>query len=105
MTIPLPIITPLDRSTLGSGVDFGARVTGVDLNVDLSEASFAVIERALYEHKVLIFPGQNHLEPDNQFAFVRRFDPEAPVGLCSLPSDPSCSAENLIAFSTGRAWS
>jgi len=80
MTIPLPTIAPLDPFTIGSGVDFGAKVTGVDLN-RLSDSEFKVIEQALYRYKVLIIPGQGELEPDNQFAFVRRFDPDAPVGL------------------------
>jgi len=49
----------------------GARVEGIDLNA-LDDAGFAEIERALTDHLVLTFPGQD-LEPGNQVAFARRF--------------------------------
>lgn len=80
MTLPLPLIAPLSPTEVGPGVDFGARVTNVDLN-HLSDSEFKIIEQALYRHKVLIIPNQESLEPDNQFEFVRRFDPAAPVRL------------------------
>ncbi|ORY66789.1 hypothetical protein BCR35DRAFT_181742 [Leucosporidium creatinivorum] len=78
MTVPLLTITPLDPTTIGTGVDFGAKVTNVDLN-RLSDNEFQLIEQALYRYKVLIIPGQGGLEPEKQFAFVRRFDPSAPA--------------------------
>lgn len=78
MTLPLPSIVPLDPSTIGSGVDIGARVLGVDLN-SLPDDHFNQIETALYRYKVLIIPNQGDLDPEKQFEFVRRFDPTAAV--------------------------
>lgn len=51
----------------------GARVEGIDL-ADLDDAGFAEVERALVDHLVLTFPGQD-LEPAAQVAFARRFGP------------------------------
>lgn len=68
-----PLVTPLDHS---SGL--GARVTNISLR-SLTPEQFSTIEDALYRYKVLVFPEQMGLEPDEQFEFVRMFDPEAPV--------------------------
>lgn len=49
----------------------GALVDGVRLAA-LAPADWRVVERAFHEFAVLIFPGQ-HLKPDEQVAFARRF--------------------------------
>lgn len=57
-------------------VDFGARVACIDLAA-LSDADFAILERAVYEHLVVVVPGQGHLTPRQQLDLTRRFDPKA----------------------------
>ena len=52
-------------------VALGATVTGVRL-ATLTPAEWKRIEDAFHAHAVLIFPGQ-HLSPDDQAAFARRF--------------------------------
>ena len=50
----------------------GSRVRGIDLSADLDDATIAAIRRALLDRKVLFFSDQ-HLDPDSQIAFGRRF--------------------------------
>ncbi len=50
----------------------GAEIHGVDLAKPLSDATFAAIERALLDHMVLVFRGQD-ITPDQQLDFGRRF--------------------------------
>ncbi len=50
----------------------GARVEDIDLSEELDEATVSELRRLLLEHKLLIFPAQ-HLVPDTQIAFARRF--------------------------------
>jgi taurine dioxygenase len=50
----------------------GAEIEGVDLARPLDEATFAEVHRALLEHLVIFFHGQD-LTPDQQIAFARRF--------------------------------
>lgn len=50
----------------------GATVDNLDL-ATIDDDSFALVEQALYEHQVLVFPNQGHLQPEQQAAFVRRF--------------------------------
>ena len=57
-------VSPVDAT-------LGAVVTDVRL-ADLGEGEWAAIERSFHEHAVLVFPGQ-HLSPDEQVAFARRF--------------------------------
>lgn len=52
----------------------GAEVRGVDLAVDLDDATFAAIEDAFHAHGVLVFRDQN-VRADRQIAFSRRFGP------------------------------
>ncbi|KAL4864065.1 hypothetical protein BDV12DRAFT_205958 [Aspergillus spectabilis] len=61
-----------------SKVNFGATITGCDLN-HLDEASFEAIRNAIYVHSVVIIKGQQDLLPINQFNFVHRMDPGAPA--------------------------
>jgi alpha-ketoglutarate-dependent taurine dioxygenase len=60
----------------GSMVDFGAEVAPCDL-AHLSDADFAVLERAVLTHHVVVVRGQGALSPADQFALTRRFDPTA----------------------------
>jgi taurine dioxygenase len=50
----------------------GAEVEGVDLSTDFSEAVMAEIRQALLDHLVIFFPEQ-HLTPEQQIAFGRRW--------------------------------
>lgn len=50
----------------------GAEVLGVDLSKPLSNAEFDAIHRAFLEHHVIFFRNQ-HLSPDEQLAFGKRF--------------------------------
>lgn len=52
----------------------GAEIHGVDLAADLPDPVVAEIRRALVEHQVIFFRGQN-LTPAQQVAFGRRFGP------------------------------
>jgi alpha-ketoglutarate-dependent taurine dioxygenase len=54
-----------------TGATLGALVNGVRLAA-LAEPEWRAIERAFLEHALLIFPGQ-HLAPDEQAAFAKRF--------------------------------
>jgi taurine dioxygenase len=56
----------------------GAVVDGVDLATDLHDAVIAEIRRAVLDHQVVFFRGQ-HLAPEQQVAFSRRFGPFSPV--------------------------
>ena len=63
-------MTSLHVSPLTPAV--GAAVTGVDLAGPIDDDTFARIERAFYDHCVLVFPGQQ-LAPAAQDAFGRRW--------------------------------
>ena len=53
------------------GPVLGARVTGIDVS-DIDDATFEEIHAAWLEHPVLVFADQ-HLTPESQIAFSRRF--------------------------------
>ncbi|KAJ5207578.1 Taurine catabolism dioxygenase TauD/TfdA [Penicillium cf. viridicatum] len=59
-----------------SDANFGATITGIDLN-NLSDQDFQVVRNAIYTHKVVIVKGQAGLAPLKQFQFVHRLDPDA----------------------------
>jgi taurine dioxygenase len=66
----------------------GAEVRGIDLS-QLDDESFAKVRELLLEHLVLFFPGQ-HISPEAQVAFGRRFGelhihPFAPYVLDGYP--------------------
>ncbi|MFC6013868.1 TauD/TfdA dioxygenase family protein [Nocardia lasii] len=52
------------------GAHIGARIDGVRLGGELDAATVATIRRALNEHKVIFFRGQDHLTEDGQYAFA-----------------------------------
>jgi taurine dioxygenase len=56
----------------------GALIGGVDLASDLADDVVAEIRRAVLDHHVVFFRDQ-HLTPDRQVAFSRRFGPYSPV--------------------------
>ncbi len=51
----------------------GAIVTGVDLSTDVDEATFDALHAALLEHLVICVRGQEHITPDDQVAFSKRW--------------------------------
>ena len=57
-----------------SGETCGATVTGVDLTVDIDEATVAAIRTAWLDHKVLVFPDQAMSEADLE-RFTLNFGP------------------------------
>lgn len=54
------------------GKHCGAEISGIDLSQPLSDAAFAEVAQAFYEHEVVVFRNQK-LTPDQQIAFTRRF--------------------------------
>src|SRR5690606_6741583 len=52
----------------------GAEISGVDLSAELPDAVIAQIRAAFVEHQVIFFRDQ-HLSPEQQVAFGRRFGP------------------------------
>ncbi|KXS17240.1 Clavaminate synthase-like protein [Gonapodya prolifera JEL478] len=77
-TISVRPLTKFDETQgyRGSMVNFGAEVIGADLD-NLSAQDFAVIERALEDHQVLVIRGQQHMAPASQVKFALAFDPSA----------------------------
>jgi taurine dioxygenase len=53
---------------------FGVTITNVDLSKDLDEKLFDEIVDVLVKKQVLVFRNQ-HIEPQHQVAFSRRFGP------------------------------
>ncbi|BGP21112.1 hypothetical protein JCM10213_008975 [Rhodosporidiobolus nylandii] len=93
MTLSLPLITPVAHPATGASSNC-AGLGGVVRNLSLQELfdpeqrtaeearahpSFRAVEDALYKYKVIVIKGQGDLQPDQQFEFVRAFDPEAPA--------------------------
>jgi taurine dioxygenase len=55
-----------------SGAALGACITGVDLSKPVDAETFKVIEDALHEHEVVVFPAQK-LTPEQHVSFSRQF--------------------------------
>ena len=55
-----------------TGAALGAEILGVDLSRPLDDATFAAIDHAWGEHGVIFFRDQ-HITPQQQVAFTRRF--------------------------------
>ncbi|MEU7140123.1 TauD/TfdA family dioxygenase [Nocardia sp. NPDC046473] len=53
------------------GARIGARVDNVRLGGDLGGGTVDAIRRALLEHKVIFFRGQDHLDEDGQYEFAQ----------------------------------
>lgn len=73
-------ISPLTPST-------GARVTGVNLALDMDDDVFAALHQALLDHLVLHFPDQN-LPPAAHIAFTERFGAVEPHPLGARKGHP-----------------
>jgi taurine dioxygenase len=58
------------RRTAGA---LGGVVSGVDMAKDLDDAVIADVRQALNDYLVIFFEGQEHVTPDQQIAFGRRF--------------------------------
>ncbi|RFU80070.1 very-long-chain acyl- dehydrogenase [Trichoderma arundinaceum] len=90
LNIPLPMASYIQIEPMvhpeGSGINFGAHVSHVDL-VDLS-----VLAEAFYKHHVLVIKDQGHLSPRAQYEFTQRLNYAA-----TSPSDPS-NKQNTKSF-------
>ncbi|WP_459547760.1 TauD/TfdA dioxygenase family protein [Nocardia sp. X0981] len=65
-------ITPAALPTVARlGSRIGARIEGVRLSGDLGPAVVEAVRKALVEHKVIFFRGQDHLTEDGQYEFAR----------------------------------
>ncbi|ETS77216.1 hypothetical protein PFICI_11090 [Pestalotiopsis fici W106-1] len=62
----------------GSDIDFGAEVTGLDLE-NLTDDDFDKLRGALYENQVVVIRNQKQLTPKAQYSLTRRFDPETDI--------------------------
>ena len=63
---------PLDMQPLSDR--FGVAITNVDLSKDIDQSLFGEIVDVFVKKQVLVFCDQ-HIEPQHQFAFSRRFGP------------------------------
>ena len=68
------------------GPVIGADVYGVDLGSELSSSTLAAIEKALLEHLVIAFRGQD-ITPERQLAFGRRFGEVYCPPMSAFPPD------------------
>ncbi|KAJ5698133.1 hypothetical protein N7462_000138 [Penicillium macrosclerotiorum] len=59
--------------------NFGARVTGIDLN-DISDEDVNRLKAAVWRHKVVVVKSQPDLDPRKQWELVTRLDPKATDG-------------------------
>ncbi|OHV04039.1 TauD/TfdA dioxygenase family protein [Mycobacterium talmoniae] len=80
--MPTTLSTRSEAPTLPAGAtlykltaDIGAAVTGLRLGGDLDAATVRAIRRAVLDHKVVIFRGQQHLDDDTQRAFAGLLGP------------------------------
>ncbi|KAL6835697.1 hypothetical protein J3E69DRAFT_352215 [Trichoderma sp. SZMC 28015] len=63
----------------GSGVNFGAHISNVDLE-NASETDIAVLAEAFYKYQVLVLKNQQHLSPRAQYEFTERLNSAASMG-------------------------
>ncbi|EUA06712.1 taurine catabolism dioxygenase TauD, TfdA family protein [Mycobacterium xenopi 4042] len=69
--------TSLTTTVTKLGSRIGARIDGVRLGGDLDPATLDTIRRALLEHRVIFFRGQDHLDDDQQLAFAGGWAPRS----------------------------
>lgn len=86
------VVEPIHHGQ-NSDVHFGAQVKNVDLTC-LSDEDFREIESALYEHLLLVFKHQDHLKPEGQLEFTRRFDPGSRT--FGVPDDVLHSEKSIL---------
>ena len=75
MTISLDRDQQTRLSVQQLGGRIGARLDGVRLGADLTDADVAAIRAALLRHKVVFFRDQGHLDDAGQVAFAERMGP------------------------------
>ncbi|WP_052060208.1 TauD/TfdA dioxygenase family protein, partial [Rhodococcoides fascians] len=63
-------VTATSLRAVKVGGKIGARIEGVRLGGDLDTETVDFIRRALLEHKVIFFSGQDHLDDESQYAFA-----------------------------------
>ncbi|KAK8251216.1 hypothetical protein IWZ00DRAFT_229383 [Phyllosticta capitalensis] len=68
-----PSLQPLNKAP-GSDVDFGAVVTGLDVE-NLSDEDFDFLRDALYKNSIVVVKSTPTLSPKAQYELTRRFDP------------------------------
>ncbi|KAK8193865.1 taurine catabolism dioxygenase [Phyllosticta capitalensis] len=68
-----PSLQPLNKAP-GSDVDFGAVVTGLDVE-KLSDEDFDFLRDALYKNSIVVVKSTPTLSPKAQYELTRRFDP------------------------------
>ncbi|NUS43902.1 MAG: TauD/TfdA family dioxygenase [Mycobacteriaceae bacterium] len=77
------------------GAHIGARVEGVTLGGDLDAQAVAVIRAALREHRVIFFPGQDHLTEAGQYAFAQLLgSPTTPHPTLTSPAATSLAIDS-----------
>jgi len=89
----------LDLTPLAGAL--GAEVRGIRLSGSLAPESFAALRRALLQHKVLFFRGQQHLDDAEHQAFARLFG-----DLVDHPTVPSKAGTQILELDSdhgGRA--
>lgn len=60
-----------DATVTRLGAHIGARIDGVSLGGQLDPATISLVRRALAEHKVIFFRGQEHLTAASQYEFAQ----------------------------------
>ncbi|KAF2091770.1 Clavaminate synthase-like protein [Saccharata proteae CBS 121410] len=69
-------IEPLQRGK-DERYNFGATITGLDLNT-ITDEDVEHLKEAIWTHKVVVVKGQENLDPKKHWELVTRFDPSAP---------------------------
>jgi alpha-ketoglutarate-dependent sulfate ester dioxygenase len=68
MSVDVSTETALRAVKVGGKI--GARIEGVRLSGELDQTTVDFVRRALLEHKVIFFEGQEHLDDESQYAFA-----------------------------------
>ena len=85
------VVTPLAGA-------LGARVEGIDLAQPKSAATMARLKEVFLEYLVLVFPGQDHLTPDQQVHFASQWgDIQRSAGM------PADGRDDIVELATGGA--
>ncbi|KAL3459757.1 hypothetical protein BJX64DRAFT_301062 [Aspergillus heterothallicus] len=71
-------VAPLER-TADERYNFGAKVTGIDIN-NISHEDIDRLKAAVWRHKVVLVKGQQNLDPKKQWDLVKQLDPNATDG-------------------------
>jgi hypothetical protein len=70
------VITPLKHSA-DKKCNFGATITGLDLNV-ISDEDLMTLKDAIYKYQLVVIKGQHNLDPVKHWELITRLDPTAP---------------------------